>query len=153
MYRLFHFFWRFVAGSPARLPPGADKAERGRFGEDLAAAHCRRLGYRVVRRNWRRGRDEIDLVCRDGPELVFIEVRARAEEALVPGYFSVDWRKKKVLRRACSAYLWTLRCPPAHFRFDIVEVSISMDGSGTIRHHANVPLFHKHFAPERAPYG
>jgi putative endonuclease len=146
-----HVFLRLMPTRSPRLPPGAGKAERGRFGEDLAAAHCRARGYRIVRRNWRRGRDEIDLVCRDGRELVFIEVRARAESALVPGYFTVDRRKKKVLRRACTAYLRSLRKPPAHFRFDIIEVALSMDGAGTVRQYENVPLFHKHFSPGRLP--
>ena len=51
---------------------------RGAEGERLAAAFLRgRLGFAVVARNWRNPRDqreEIDLVCRDGDVLVFVEV-------------------------------------------------------------------------------
>ena len=144
---------RFIRPQPRHLPPGSGRAERGRFGEDLAEDFCRwDLGYRIVRRNWRRGRDEIDLVCRDGSVLVFVEVRARDEHALVPGYYSVDRHKKRVLQRACKAYMKALRRPPAHFRFDIIEVSISKEGVGRVRHYANVTLFHKHYSPLKGPH-
>lgn len=132
------------------LPEESTRSERGRFGEDLAADHCRReLGYRVIVRNWSFQRDEIDLICRDGEVLVFIEVRARSEDALVSGYHSVDRHKKKKLRRVCSRYLRQLKEPPKHFRFDIIDVSICKDGTGDVRHYSNVSLFNKHFSVQR----
>lgn len=79
----------------------------------------------LVARNWRNPedrREEIDLVLRDGPELVFVEVKARAAAALVPGFHAVGRRKRAVLRRAVSAYLRGCRVRPALARFDIVEV-------------------------------
>lgn len=144
------FFNRLFRRPPRALPPGSGRAARGRFGEDLAEDFCRRkLGYRVVARNWRRKRDELDLVCRDGEVLVFIEVRARAEGALVPGVHSIRERKKAVLLRACKNYLSCLHQPPKHFRFDIIDVVISARGEGEVRHYANVPLFSKHFIADR----
>ncbi|MFP4673682.1 MAG: YraN family protein [Opitutales bacterium] len=134
----------------ARLRAGPSGAERGRFGEMLADDYCRNeLGFRVLARNWRCRPDELDLVCRDGEVLVFIEVRARAENAAVPGYFSVTRDKKKTLRRACGNYLKQLKKPPAHFRFDIIEISVSKEGAGVVRHYANIPLFNKHFSVQR----
>ena len=133
-----------------RLPEESTRAQRGTFGEDLAADHCRRvLGYREIARNWRYKRDEIDLICQDGEVLVFVEVRARAESALVSGFYSVDRHKKDVLRRGCGNYLKQLKKPPKHFRFDIIDVSICKGGRGELRHYPNVPLFHKHFSVQR----
>lgn len=132
------------------LPPDATRAERGAFGEDLAAEHCRKkLGYRIIARNWRCKRDEVDLICQDGAVLVFVEVRARAESALVSGFYSVTRRKKDILRRAYRNYLMQLQNPPKHFRFDIIDVSITKDGHGKLHHYANVPLFQKHFSAQR----
>jgi putative endonuclease len=149
-----HFFNRIcgrVWGRRAlRLPEGSTRAQRGVFGEDLAADYCRRvLGYRVIVRNWRYQRYELDLICQDGGVLVFVEVRARAEDALVPGYYSVDRHKKDVLCRGCGYYLKQLADPPQHFRFDIIDVSICKGGRGVVRHYANVPLFNKHFSVQR----
>ena len=135
------------------LPEGSTRAERGTFGEDLAADHCRRvLGYRVIVRNWRFKRDELDLICKDGEVLVFIEVRARALDALISGFYSVNRHKKDILRRGCGRYLKQLQNPPKHFRFDIIDVSISKEGGGEVRHYTNVPLFHKHFQPKSVSY-
>ncbi len=126
-------------------------ADAGARGEALAARHlCEEAGYRVIVRNWRNPRDrrdEIDLVCLDGDILVFVEVKARSALALVPGYFAVDPRKKRVLRRACKAYLSALRPAPRTFRFDIVEVEHGM-GAPIVRHFENVPLFAKHDLPQ-----
>ena len=114
--------------SPSETPSTAGEA--GARGERAAADFLQgRQGYAVVTRNWRSPRDqrdEIDLVCRDGDVLVFVEVKARAEGALVSGYQAVDERKKRALRRAVQAYLAQLTPAPRTFRLDIVEVT----GSG-----------------------
>ncbi|MDE3084791.1 MAG: YraN family protein [Verrucomicrobiota bacterium] len=124
----------------------------GVLGERAAADFLRReRGFTIVARNWRSPRDrrdEIDLVCRDGGTLAFIEVKTRSAGALVPGYEAVGPRKKKILRRACSAYLRALPAAarPVTFRFDIVEVATHSDGTAPeIRHFENVPLFSKSY--------
>ena len=123
-----------------------NQGDTGRRGEGHAAAFLRRRGYSIVVLNWRNPRDlreEIDIVCRDGDALVFVEVKTRAGGALVPGYWSVDRRKRRALRRAFSSYLRLLRHKPPVFRFDVVEVE-DTGGPPLIRHFENIPLFDKH---------
>lgn len=135
-----------IFGCAKKLPENSTRAERGVFGENLAADYCKReLNYAIIVRNWRYKRDEVDLICRDGEILVFIEVRARADDALVSGYHSVGKHKKEVLQRAYKNYLKQLQNPPKHFRFDIIDVAISNSGTAEVRHYANIPLFNKHF--------
>jgi putative endonuclease len=125
-------------------------AATGEAGEQVAADFLKGRGLKVLVRNWRNPRDrrdEIDLVCRDGEAVVFVEVKTRAATALVPGYFTVDARKKKVLRRAATAYLRQLHPPPATFRLDVVEVTTQAEQMPEVRHFENVPLFSKHFRP------
>lgn len=129
-----------------RRPVGV--AGAGEEGERLAEVYLRReRGFRTLARNWRNPadtRDELDLVMRDGDVLVFVEVKARASRALVPGYYAVDARKKKVLRRCCGAYLRSTRPRPETFRFDIVEIELPEGrGEPVVRHFENVPLFRK----------
>jgi putative endonuclease len=127
--------------------PSAPAGESGAEGERLAAEFLRgRQGYEIVARNWRNPRDqreEIDLVCRDGEVLVFVEVKSRPDTALVPGYYAIDRRKKKVLRRAIHAYLTQLRARPRTFRFDVAEVVTSTKMPAQVLHFQNVPLFPK----------
>ncbi len=86
-------------------------------------------------------------MCRDRDVLVFVEVKARAAGALVPGYYAVDRRKKAVLLRATKAYLSRLNDKPRTFRLDIVEVELPFapGGEPTVRHFENVPLFSKSY--------
>jgi putative endonuclease len=116
-------------------------------GELVAEQHLRRRGYAVVTRNWRSPRDrreEIDLVCRQRDVLVFVEVKSRAAGARVPGYYAVDARKRKVLRRAIGSYLARLRPAPRAFRFDVIEVTWRARGPEVL-HFENIPLFSKHY--------
>jgi putative endonuclease len=126
-------------------PPA--RAEAGARGEQAAADYLQgRHGFAIVTRNWRSPRDrrdEIDLVCRDGEVLVFVEVKARAEGALVSGFEAVDERKKRALRRAVHAYLAALASPPRTFRFDVAEVTLSGRLPAQVMHFENVPLFPK----------
>lgn len=133
-------------GRPKKLASNSTRAERGQYGEDLAVAYCKHtLGFQVIARNWRYKRDELDIVCVDAGVLVFVEVRARAANALVGGYHSIDAHKKQVLQRGSKAYINQLQNPPKHVRFDVIEVSLSDDGEGDVRHYGNVPLFSKHY--------
>jgi putative endonuclease len=126
-------------------------SDPGERGERLAAEWLEReRRFKVITRNWRSPkdrRDEIDLVCEDGNALVFVEVKARAVDALVPGYHAVDRRKKRALRRGIRTYLAQLREKPRTFRFDIVEISFpaAAAAAAKILHFENVELFSKHF--------
>ena len=131
---------------PKKLASNSTRAERGQYGEDLAADYCKHtLGFKVIARNWRHKKDELDIVCLDAGVLVFVEVRARAADALVGGYHSIDTHKKRVLQRGSKAYIYQLQNPPKHVRFDVIDVSLSDEGEGDVRHYGNVPLFSKHY--------
>ncbi len=123
----------------------------GAKGERLAAQWLRReRGFSILARNWRNPRDrreEIDLVARDGPVLVFIEVKTRAAEAVVSGYFAVDERKRDVMRRAIEAYLAGLRKKPTTVRVDVVEIAWPAKGEPEVHHFANIKLFSPRWRP------
>jgi len=144
-----------AAGEPRAMPawlnrflrqsdPPSAAAARGAAGEQVAADHLRRRrGFAIIARNWRNPRDErqeIDLVCRDHEVLVFVEVKTRPAAARVRGFFAVDRRKKRVLRRAIHAYLMALRRRPAVHRLDVVEVVLDAGRPPEVRHFENVPL-------------
>jgi putative endonuclease len=94
----------------------------GSYGERVAAAFVRRHGYRVLTRNYKTERGEIDLVCRQGNVLVFVEVRTRAGDAFGRPSETIDARKEEALRSAAQAYLRLLGRDDITYRFDAVEV-------------------------------
>lgn len=125
--------------------PETEARATGSKGEAWAEEFLlREKRFRILARNWRWEQDEIDLVCWDREVLVFVEVKTRAAGALVSGYYSIDRRKKKALRRVFGQYLKQLRRrPPSTFRFDVVEVSVAAGGKPDILHFENIPLFPK----------
>ena len=93
----------------------------GRDGEDAAARYLRGLGFEVLKRNVRGPSGEIDIVARDGPMLVFIEVKARRSRAYGSALGAVDARKRRRLRAAAADYLQFF-APEAKARFDVLTI-------------------------------
>lgn len=103
---------------------------RGEQGEDAARRHLQSLGLRLLAANFRSGRGEIDLVMRDGPSVVFVEVKTRAAGGWLRPAAAVNARKRRLLTRTALDYLRQIGNPLVPVRFDIVEVLIH-DGDRT----------------------
>ena len=117
-----------------------ERQRRGAAAEDTALEHLLELGWIVVARNVRVGRDEIDLVAADpGPpaELVFVEVRSATSRLFGEPEERVDRSKVGHLYRAMSAVIAAdlvpaeLRTVPR--RIDLVVVD-RRSGQTQIRH-------------------
>ena len=102
-------------------------AETGNYGERVAGAFLRRHGYRVLTRNYKTTGGEIDLVCRHGDVLVFVEVKTRAEVDFVRPSEVIDAAKEEALRHAARRYLELLQVEDVTYRFDAVEVRLKAD--------------------------
>jgi putative endonuclease len=99
----------------------------GSDAEALAARHLARQGLQVIERNYRCRGGEIDLVCRDGATLVFVEVRLRFSRSFGGAAASITATKQEKLLTTARQYLAQLgRDVPC--RFDAVLI----DGAGHI---------------------
>ena len=105
-------------------PKLATATEIGAYGERVAASFLRRHGYKVLTRNYQTTRGEIDLVCRHGDVLVFVEVKTRAEVNLVRPAEAIDAAKEEALRQTARRYLELLDRAEINYRFDAVEVRL-----------------------------
>jgi putative endonuclease len=113
-------------GCAVGYPPSVTQARRqcGREGEELAAAFLCARGHVLVERNYRCPRGEIDLVTRDGPTLVFCEVRTRRSTLAGPAVESITRRKQQRILAVARCYL-AERGPRARvLRFDVVAVEM-----------------------------
>ena len=100
----------------------------GAAAEDAAARHLQKQGLTVLERNLRFRGGELDLVCREGASLVFVEVRLRRDARYGGAAASVDTFKQRRLAYAAQLYLlerFGSRPPPC--RFDVV--AFSADGT------------------------
>jgi len=95
----------------------------GRWGEEQAARHLKRLGWKILRRNFRAPRGgEVDLVCRDRDTLVFAEVKTRRSEEMGRPLDAVDRKKQQLIRNGAMHWLRLLDMPDLTFRFDVIEI-------------------------------
>lgn len=105
---------------------GRQHAQLGRRGEDAAAAHVARLGWRVLDRNWHPAdlglRGELDLIALDGTTLVVCEVKTRSGGGAGPAVGGVTPRKLAQLRRLAGAWLAEHPAVAATVRIDVIGV-------------------------------
>ena len=110
------------------------KKEKGDKAEQLAADYLSGQGYRIVERNFRCKLGEIDLIARDGDDLVFVEVRSRFSRTSPNPAYSVDFRKQKKIAQVAELYLVKHYRQMPLARFDVVLVTLE---DSTVEHIPN----------------
>ena len=115
--------------------------------EALVAGRLVSAGWTILARNLRLGRDELDLVAVDpGPPsaLVVVEVRRRGRRDYGLAEETLDYRKRRALRRAIAMLLESgvlpggRPLPALPLRLDLVAVDRGPDGATAVRHHRAV---------------
>ena|SRR5438128_59697 len=96
----------------------------GRFGEQVAAEHLEAAGLVILARNWRCREGEIDIVARDGADLVVVEVKTRSSDAFGTAAEAVG--RVKAARVRTLALRWLAEHRDTAWpvvRFDVVAVT------------------------------
>lgn len=104
-----------------------DAKNLGRWGESVAAHHLEAKGCRIVERNWRCQRGEIDLVARDGSTLVFVEVKTRRGRSMGTPEEGLTPRKGRKLLELGQLYL-AERDLDVDWRVDLVAIELDSGG-------------------------
>jgi putative endonuclease len=97
--------------------------ELGHWGEQIAAQYLESKAYKILLRNYRVGRLELDLVIQKEPsEIVVVEVKTRSTELWQDPLAAVDQRKQKHLLSAGNHLLHFLGATDTAIRFDLISV-------------------------------
>lgn len=86
----------------------SEKRQFGNIGEDEAIRFLLEKNYKILDRNYRvKNIGEIDVVCENNNKLVFFEVKTRNAiyESKFPIQLSINYKKRKNLKRICEIYL------------------------------------------------
>jgi putative endonuclease len=94
----------------------------GKLGEDLACAELTRRGYAILERRYRTRYGEIDIVARSGPNVVFVEVKARVGNEFGGGEAAVTVSKQQRIVRMAVDFLARRGLQGRPCRFDVVTV-------------------------------
>lgn len=104
----------------------AEHNELGKMGEELALEYLRKKGYVILARNWRAGRNEIDIVARDKDTLVIVEVKSRRSNIFAEPEYAVNMDKQRALIRAANSYIFRNNIQD-ETRFDIIAIILQDD--------------------------
>ena len=94
----------------------------GKTGEDLACRELERRGYAIVARRYRQRGGELDIIARDGPTLVFVEVKAREGRAFGDAAEAITPRKQRRIAQLAMDYVARQHLPACPCRFDVVSI-------------------------------
>lgn len=99
----------------------------GDWGEHLAARWLAKNGRKILYRNYRGPKGgEVDIVCRHGDVLTFVEVKTRTSLEFGRPADAVGSLKEKLILRGARAWLRLLQRPESiKTRCDIIEVILS----------------------------
>lgn len=105
----------------------------GATGEQLAAEHLARRGFRIVERNYRTRWGELDIIAYDGRTLAFCEVKARRAGGSAGGPFeAIRPLKQAQVRKMAGSWLIERRDRP---RADVIRfdaIGVTFDGGGRL---------------------
>ena len=117
------------------MPPSVSNV--GRDGEQIAADFLKKLGYKILCRNWKTPRwGEIDIVALDGKDLVFAEVKTRTTLYGGEPLEAVNYYKLRTLKRAALYFKEANPNTPNSLRIDVL--SIILFNPPVIEHLKNV---------------
>ncbi len=99
----------------------AEHTDFGKQAEQHAVEYLESKGYRIVAKNFRYQKAEIDIIAENDKFLIIIEVKARANNLFIEPYEAVDKRKIKLIVSAADAFLREKQYEK-EVRFDIVSI-------------------------------
>ena len=99
----------------------ADPKNLGKIGEDKAASHLKDAGYKILKRNWKSGKLEIDIIAENSDFIVFAEVKTRSDDYHEHPVTAITREKQKSIILAADNYIrWNNIDKES--RFDVITV-------------------------------
>lgn len=109
----------------------------GNLGEKFAAKHLKRLGYKILEKNFVAEGHEIDIIAQNKHETVFVEVKTRSVgkygEAETRPAASVTPAKQRKIIEAARIYA-AYNSTDKQLRFDVIEVFVEKNKLSKINH-------------------
>ena len=103
------------------------KQKFGKNGEDLAEAYLKLINYKILEKNFRCFRGEIDLIALTGEQIIFIEIKARHGKKYGLAAEAVTEKKLKHIYKTAEYYLITNKMEKNDVRIDVIEIYIGKD--------------------------
>ncbi len=104
----------------------AESHNLGQAGEDIAVNHLKDAGYKILKRNWKSGKLEIDIIAENMDFIVFVEVKTRSDDFHEHPVKAINREKQKSMIYAADSYIrWNNIDKES--RFDVIIVIMKED--------------------------
>jgi len=113
---------------------------KGDIGELTAVSYIQKLGYKILERNFRSKFGEIDIVAKDGKQLVFIEVKKRASAKYGRPEEAITKRKLGKIIKTINYFLLCRKTNVLRDNIRIDVIAILGCGDISLKHIKNVGL-------------
>jgi putative endonuclease len=97
------------------------KDELGKWGEEYAATHLQKNGFKLIERNYKFQKGELDIIAENKGELVVIEVKTRETAEIGEPWRAVTKSKQKQIIKVADNYVQSKQID-LDVRFDIVSI-------------------------------
>ena len=104
----------------------AESHDLGQKGEDLAAEHLKKNGFKILFRNWKWGKHEIDIIAENKDCVAFVEVKTRTDDFQMHPVTAVTNEKQKSIILAADGYIKKFNIDKES-RFDVITIIKSGD--------------------------
>lgn len=111
--------------------------ELGKLGEEVALKYLKEKGFLIKELNYTFLKGEIDIIAVDKDELVFVEVKSRANLELGDPVYGVTPAKIKQIKKIAEFYLYVKKIDDVYCRFDVVTVLFLDFNNPIIEHYIN----------------
>jgi putative endonuclease len=99
----------------------AESHNLGQKGEDLAADHLKKAGFKILFRNWKWGKHEVDIIAESKDCIVFAEVKTRTDDFQMHPLTAVTREKQRSIIYAADGFLQKNNINKEG-RFDVITV-------------------------------
>ena len=93
----------------------------GNKGEDIATDYLKKSGYKILLRNWKWGKHEIDIIAEKDDMIVFVEVKTRTDTPLEHPRSAITVEKQKSMIYAADGYIQKFKIDKES-RFDVLFI-------------------------------
>jgi putative endonuclease len=111
----------------------AESHNLGRKGEDLAVDYLKKAGYKILHRNWKAGKLEIDIIAENKDFIVFIEVKTRSDDYQEHPLSAINREKQRSMIFAANNFIQWNNIDNES-RFDVITVIIKRDNTNQVEH-------------------
>jgi putative endonuclease len=108
----------------------------GAISEAIAADFLTRHGFRIIARNYRINRKEIDIIAALGNTIAFVEVKARGGKGYGHPCEAITWKKRREIAHVAQGWISRFGSPQLTYRFDAIAI-VWQGSSHTIEHVQN----------------